>query len=175
MFKAKLVDPNKYVIFKRKQFFVILSIGLLTGLTANALLDYILLYVLCLMFLFFAISIWFIIKKRSGSIVALPDNGTIEINDDVINILPKQKGESEIIDVSSADLIVVNNPAPENEDSIKRTLNIILGKAPTPYLIVQQNNHQRAFHFEMGSNYMYTKLNQIIDSWIKIGHSVKRG
>jgi len=175
MFKAKLVDPNKYSFFKSKQIIIILVIAIIAGLTANMLFSHILLYSLCLIFLCFAVSIWFIIKKRFEPIGALSYNGTIEINDDVINILTKPAGEPEIIDVNLTDLIIVNNPAPEIEDSFRGMLNTILRKTPVPYLIVQQNNQQRAFHFEMNSNYMYTKLNQIIDSWIKIGYCVKRG
>jgi len=92
----------------------------------------------------------------------------------VINILPKSAGKIEVIDVYSADLIVVNNPDPKIEDSFRGMANTIIGKAPTPYLIVQQNNQQHTFHFEMNSYYMYTKLNQVIDNWIQIGYSVKR-
>lgn len=175
MFKAKLVDPIKYALFKRKQFILILGIGFLAGLTANVLLNYIALYALCLMVLFFGICIWFIIKKRSHANIALLYNGTIEINDDVINIQAKPKGEPEFIDVSSVDLIEVNNPASKNEDKLSGMINILLGKNSMPYLLVQQNNQQRTFHFEMNSNYMHTKLNQIIDSWIKTGYRVKRG
>jgi len=42
MFKAKLVEPNKFSFFKRKQIIAILGMALLTGLTTNVLLNHIL-------------------------------------------------------------------------------------------------------------------------------------
>jgi len=60
------------------------------------------------------------------------------------------------------------------QNSLKRLVEILKGKAKTSYLIVYQKNQQQAFHFETDSPYKVNRLNSILESWTNKGCIIER-
>jgi len=174
MFKANLVDPVIYRQFKQKQILITLGIAVITGLTANIMLEHILLWVIGYTILIFSMAIWFIVTKRKSLSQTLPNKGIIEIDEDIIQIKSKTEKLPDVIDVYAADLIVVNNTSVKIQEGFKEMIRSIFGKSQAPHLIVQQNNHQQVFYFELSSYYKMNQLNKIIDGWINKGCVIER-
>jgi len=175
MFKAKLIDHDKYHSLKRKQLLLILGIGFLSGIMANILLKYIALWIFCLALIFLLMPILFLSEKRFAIRHTLLNNKIIKVDEDTISIQSNTGKLQEIYEIDALEKIVVHNPLLNVENSLKELGRILMGKTKTRYLIVQQNNQQQAFHFELDSYYKVNKLNQIIDSWVKKGCIINRG
>ena len=171
MFKAKLIDGENYYSLRRKNlvfFFVTSAIGgALWGLgMASA-------YVIALIFtLYIAVFVYAIlISKRMQSLLG---NKLIEIDEKEIRIKSKNAKADEVININSADKLVVKETYMIPGDSGKEIRRELKGEARKNYLIFRKGKLNRQFDFEIDSYYMITQLENLIQQWEAKGLSVER-
>ena len=172
MFKAKLINDEAYYRLRNMQLIFSFASSIAIGLLVN----------------FFDLPLWVALIIGGlliiGIILSFRNQRTlnsmigkkrIELDDSEIRIISKKGDQQETIPFGAVDKIILKKEYGLPQESMSEIADELKGQPKRNYLIIQQNDQQRKFDFELDSYYMLNQLNKVIDGWMKKGYTIERG
>ena len=176
MFKAKLIDHEKYYKLKRKQLLFLLIPSLPMWFAASFLQvpNWIILVVIVLVFLFFTLILIMVSVKNQRQVNLVFGNQLLEIDETEIRIKSKKGVLKEVFKLNEIENLLVKEEYAMPQETIKEVHEELKGNPNPNYLIVRQNNKERKLFFEIDSYYMAKQLNNLIALWVGRGYNVEK-
>ncbi len=168
MFKAKLIQSEKYYKLRSKQFLL----GLLVVLPMGVIVNFYQFpaWITLIMFSIYAVGIIIIYRNRRRLESMIEDN-RIEIDDQEIRI--HRMNLMENFKIKEVDKLIIKDNYTMGQESIKEISKEITGRSSQNYLVVNQNNEEVKFNFVIDSYYMINQLNRIIENWKTKGYNIE--
>lgn len=167
MFKAKIVEIEKYNKVRRiylvVSFIPSLLIGLMFGKAVNG-------GVIAGVFTA-TIIVLYLTNRLMTSYIG---NKSIEINDAGIRVFSKENQEPKTMDIESITKVIVRNDSTFVKEGLRKTVKELFGKHDESYIVIYQKSKELKLSFEVDSYYMNDKLNIVINNWLKLGYIVER-
>lgn len=171
MFKARLIENNKYYSLRSKQIILILFPSILIGIIANF-------YQFPFWITITAIGIYVLTFKKvianQKLMNSMIQDKSIEIDETEIRIKSNKNNQIETINIEDVKKVLVKKEYRIPQESIKEITKEIKGKPKKNYLIIHQKNEQRKFDFEIDSYFMINQLDKIIEKWIRKGYKIEK-
>jgi uncharacterized membrane protein YhdT len=170
MFKAKIINSDKYYRLRSWQFVLMLLPLILVGWLVNAYLLPVWLGIL-LFVAFLAANVLLIRNQRlmkflTGSIV-------VEADTEMICLKSSKGAAIEQYRLADVEILVKDNYGLPGEN-LKEIGEEIRGKNRENYLIIKSGDQQRRIDFEFESYYMVRQLEKVIAQWVEAGHRLER-
>jgi len=166
MFKAKLINNQKYYTLRRKQTWLMLLPSIPIGLMVNYMA-----FPIWVAILVVASYVALIVyaTKNEKLLNAMLGIQTIEMDENEIRIKSKNGVSREVIPLEEIEELKIPGEYGIPQDSMKDFTNELAGKPKQNHLIVKYKNEERKFDFELNSHYMIKQLDKIIDNWSNRG------
>jgi hypothetical protein len=166
MFKARIIDDKDYYSFRSKQLLLLILLSIPLGVLANLFTFSILLSsVIVVGYLYVA----FLLFKNAKSIRSTINNSKIELNNESIRILDRFNQALEVYKIEDISEIEVLEEYKLPQEDLKDVVEEIFGKYKISYIQFVWNNECKKINFEIDSNYMLGKLNEVINNWSASG------
>ena len=169
MFKAKLIENEKYYKLRSKQLFLMLLPSIPIGLIANFYQSPV--WLTIIMLCFYGLII-LLLMKNQRKIQAMLGNKLLEIDEEEIRI-KSNKGE-EVIRLDEITKIILKDEYSIPQETIKDIRKELTGETKQNYLILQKKSKKTKLDFEINSYYMINQLNKIIQTWESKGYKIER-
>lgn len=171
MFKAKLIDSERYYQLRRRQLMFVMMPSVLLAFIINHYHFPVWLTAL-LIGAYLLVAIWAF--RNQQRMHAMFGNKLLEIDDNAIRIMSKNGDQLEVIRLEDLEKIILKEEYSMPQETIREVGEEVSGKAKQNYIILQQNNQRRKLDFEMDSYFMIAQLNKAIDIWTSKGYSIER-
>jgi len=171
MFKAKLIENNKYYNLKNKQLLwvviPVILLGVIGSLVENSVWLTIVIIILYLLVFLFMIRNKLQINSTIGDRI-------LEIDSKKIRIKSQKTILEETIDLDKVEKLILKKEYVIPQERLKDVREGLEGKTTENYLIVQKDNQDRRFDFAIDTHYMITQLEKLIQSWESKGYQIER-
>lgn len=170
MFKAKLIENEKYYKLQRKQLF--LTILLFIPIYLFVSFYKIPIWVTILIIGIFVATVIFTSRnqKRINSILG---NKLIEIDMDEIRINSKNGATEESIKLDEVERMILKNEYSIPQETLKEMGQELTGNIKQNFIILYKDSQKRQFDFEIDSYYMINQLNKLIETWRTKGYKIE--
>ena len=171
MFKAKLIENEKYYKLRRNQ----LLLMLLPAVPAILIINYYQIpvwLVIILAGIYILATIW--MDKNQKRINSMLGNKLIEIDEKAMRIKSKEGLELELIKLDEVEKIIVKDEYSLPQETMKEVGQEITGKTKENFIILHFKHQKRKLDFEIDSYFMVTQLNKLIESWKVKGYKIER-
>lgn len=170
MFKAKLIENEKYYKLQRKQLF--LTILLFIQIYLFVSFYKIPIWVTILIIGIFVATVIFTSRnqKRINSILG---NKLIEIDMDEIRINSKNGATEESIKLDEVERMILKNEYSIPQETLKEMGQELTGNIKQNFIILYKDSQKRQFDFEIDSYYMINQLNKLIETWRTKGYKIE--
>ncbi len=171
MFKAKLIENERYYKLRSRQLLLLLLPSIPLGLLVNFYKIPIWISIVMFGIYILTIILAFANQKRMNSILG---NKLIEIDEEEIRIKSKKGIQQEVIKLYEIDKIILKKKYSMPQETIMELVSEIGGNAKQIYLILQKNSKKRKLYFEIDSYFMIEQINKIIEKWEVKGYVIER-
>lgn len=171
MFKAKLIESEKYYQIKRRHL-LFLFLPATSVWIVSIFLNLPSWFFFLIVGLFVLALIWLFKGQKEMNLIS--GRKVIEIDDNEIRIKTKSGNEKERFPLIDLEKIIVKEKYAMPAENFKELKNEVLGRPDQNYIILQQKNQQRKFYFEIDSYYMTNQLNEIIRNWSARGLKIEK-
>jgi len=167
MFKAKLIEDNKYYKFRRYKYLLVFPTMFIIGFSSN-IFSFPAWLAILIMFLVVPLVLFYNHRNENKLNSNLGET-MLEIDEEEIRIKSKKGPQIEKINLAEVDKLVVKKEYGFPEDSIldKKEIN-------QNYLVVKQANSNKRIDFVVDSFYMFKQLDKLIAKWELKGYNVER-
>ena len=169
MFKAKLIENDRYYLLRRRQmWFLFLPVAFYT------IMDLILELPSWATFLFLGVyaagfALKFTNHKQMGTLIG---NRKLEVDGNEIRILSRKGDVQEVIPMADVDRILVLEDYRFPMETTGELIDEMKGEQIRNYLVIEQQGKERRLDFEPESYYMLTQLNKLKEHWKAVGYPV---
>jgi hypothetical protein len=170
MFKASLIENQKYYKLKRKLLLIGIPSAILIGFIAN-FWEFPFLWFTVILVL--TIGIMFIQNRIHKRISFFTNNRGIEIDDEFIRIKSKSGEIEEQINIDSVNKIVVKNNYSFPEENLKEIFREMKGDQLKNFIIINIGGQSKKFEFTMDSYYMIEQIKKVINHWQTKGINIQ--
>lgn len=171
MFKAKLIENEKYYKLRRNQ----LLLMLLPAVPAILIINYYQIPVWLVIFIagiYILATIW--MNKNQKRINSMLGNKLIEIDEEAMRIKSKEGLELELFKLDEVEKIIVKDEYSLPQETMKEVGQEIIGKTKENFIVLHFKHQKRKLDFEIDSYFMVTQLNKLIESWKVKGYNIER-
>lgn len=171
MFKAKLIENERYYKLRGKQALLMLLPSFFIGIIVN--FYQIPFWITSLVVVFYLLTA-FLIRKNQKAMEFLVGDKFLEIDEQEIRIVSKKKTPNEIINLGNFNKIIIPQQGYSiPQETIKEVGKEITGTTKKNYLILRNDNQERKFDFEIESYYMIKQLEKLIKNWSTKGYEIE--
>ena len=168
MFKAKLIQSEKYHALRSRQ----VLLGLLVVLPIGVIVNFYKfpIWITMLMFSIYAAGN-IIIYRNKKRLEAMVEDNRIEIDDQEIRI--QRLNITEKFQIKEVDKLLIKDNYTVGQESIKEISKEITGRSSQNYLVLKQNDEEIKLDFVIDSYYMINQLNRITKNWKTKGYNIE--
>ena len=170
MFKASLIENQKYYNLKRKLLLIGIPSSILIGFIVNFWQFPFLGFTVILVI---TIGIIFIQNRINKRISVFSKNRGIEIDNEFIRIKSKSGDIEEQINIDSVNKIVVKNNYSIPEENLKEIFREMKGDQLKNFIIINIGGQSKKFEFTMDSYYMIEQIKKVISHWQTKGINIQ--
>ncbi len=168
MFKGKLIEQAKYYSLRSKQSLIALLLSVMGAIVVNSYSFPI--WTILILVLIYVFSFSFLLKYQK-SLAKLTEK-IIEISEEKILIKENNGKITETISIDPSDRIKVIAEYKLPQESLKDFQEELEGKMKRNFLIIEKNNHERRFDFEIPTHFMLNQLKKVIKQWQTEGFTI---
>jgi hypothetical protein len=170
MFKAKLIDNERYYSYRSRQL-IILVIAYLVLIPVFNFFELPTWLNLCALVIYVGVLV--LMFKNQNMMNTLLGNRIVEISGSQIKIKNLSKAKEETIMLDEVERLILMEEYMFPMEELEAIGKELSGKAKKNYLIVEQNGRSRKLHFEIESYYMINQLNKLIQTWKQSGLNIQ--
>jgi len=166
MFKAKLIENQGYYNLKNKQFWLIFLPAFPIAFISNFFVHSV--WVTCLAVICYITFIIFISKNKI-LLDSFINKHIIEIDKKEIRIKTQKGNTQETYKIADLEKIVLQKEYAIPQETMKDIAAEFSGNTRKNFIIIQQENKNHQFDFEIDSHYMIKQLDKIKKVWNQNG------